>query len=75
MSIRSEQFRAERVWAELSALVSCTSPDGSAELAQVRFLQEQLVAARRVIKILNPKIDVDDVIRAAMSNTASTRTK
>lgn len=33
---------ASRVWTELSTLVSCTSPDGSAELDQVRYLQERL---------------------------------
>ncbi len=32
---------ANRVWSELSALVACSSPDGSAELGQVKHLQER----------------------------------
>ncbi len=32
---------ANRVWSELSTLVACSSPDGSAELGQVKHLQER----------------------------------
>lgn len=39
--VRQEE-RAMRVWQELSIAVSCTSPDGSAEIGQVKYLQEQI---------------------------------
>jgi hypothetical protein len=37
--------RAEEVWAELAVITHCTSPDGSAELEQVRFAYERAKAA------------------------------
>lgn len=31
---------AEKVWSDLAAFMGCTSPDGSAELAQARYFRD-----------------------------------
>lgn len=49
----AEQSQAEKVWADLAALVGCTSPDGSAELEQVKDAiakQETLERERDVFR-------------------------
>lgn len=38
---RARAAAAEKVWRDLSVLVGCSSPDGSAELEQVRYYQER----------------------------------
>ena len=40
---------AERVWRELVAIVGCSSPDGSAELDQVRLMKETLAEIKRIL--------------------------
>ena len=49
--------KAQRVWDELSVILSCTSPDGDTELEQVRYLQEQIAALKADIKLLELYLD------------------
>lgn len=54
-ALRSAESRvgeARHVWDELSVLVGCTSPDGSAELDQVRLLQERTCGADKAAEAM-----------------------
>jgi hypothetical protein len=47
---------AANVWAELCAIVGCTSPDGSAELNQVRELRAQVERLEKTIRRLSAPV-------------------